>query len=119
MYDLRHAKLLFEMANKDVRALKGMLVDRIMFDDEIFGFHAQQTIEKSLKSWIALLGKQYPLTHNLELYCRRLRNLDILLMLFGIWWNMILLESFFAMTNFLLMIYLLIENSLLKELRIY
>ncbi|MCY4375822.1 MAG: HEPN domain-containing protein [Spirochaetaceae bacterium] len=33
---------------------------------EIFGFHVQQAAEKSLKAWLALLGKVYPLTHNLE-----------------------------------------------------
>ena len=34
--------------------------------DEIFGFHAQQAAEKLFKSWIALLGEVYPLTHNIE-----------------------------------------------------
>ena len=27
--------------------------DVIVFADEIFGFHAQQAIEKSLKAWLA------------------------------------------------------------------
>ena len=34
--------------------------------DEVFGFHVQQAAEKSLKAWLALLGRVYPLTHNLE-----------------------------------------------------
>ncbi|HHY47316.1 MAG TPA: HEPN domain-containing protein [Firmicutes bacterium] len=33
--------------------------------DEIFGFHAQQAIEKALKAWLALLGVEYPKTHDI------------------------------------------------------
>ena len=33
--------------------------------DEIFGFHAQQAVEKSFKAWLAFLGEVYPLTHDL------------------------------------------------------
>ncbi len=35
------------------------------FADEIFGFHAQQAVEKTLKAWIASLGCDFPLTHNI------------------------------------------------------
>ena len=35
------------------------------FADEIFGFHAQQAAEKTLKAWLAMLGEDYPLTHDL------------------------------------------------------
>jgi len=38
-----------------------------LFEGEIFGFHAQQAIEKCLKAWLALLGKEYPLTHDISL----------------------------------------------------
>ena len=41
--------------------------DPEVFADEIFGLHTQQTAEKLLKAWLALLGEVYPLTHNLEL----------------------------------------------------
>ncbi|MEW6110682.1 MAG: HEPN domain-containing protein [Thermodesulfobacteriota bacterium] len=53
------------MAYKDFKALTGMM-DSQVFDDEIFGFHAQQAIEKTLKAWLALLGKEYPLTHDIS-----------------------------------------------------
>ena len=53
------------IANKDLKALKG-LPDAEAFDDEIFGFHAQQAIEKSLKAWAAVLGREYPLTHDIS-----------------------------------------------------
>lgn len=39
--------------------------DRHVFADEVFGFHAQQAIEKSLKAWIIVSGNDYPLTHNI------------------------------------------------------
>ncbi len=41
---------------------------------KIFGFHAQQTIEKSLKAWLALLGKVYPLTHDISALLDSLRD---------------------------------------------
>lgn len=41
------------------------MLDVDTFADEIFGFHAQQAIEKALKAWIATTGHDYPLTHNL------------------------------------------------------
>ncbi len=31
------------------------------------GFHLQQTVEKSLKAWLALKGLDYPKTHDLSL----------------------------------------------------
>ncbi|MCX5674000.1 MAG: HEPN domain-containing protein [Planctomycetota bacterium] len=52
------------MANKDLKALRGMR-DGLQFDDEIFGFHAQQAIEKALKAWISHVRLKYPFTHNL------------------------------------------------------
>jgi HEPN domain-containing protein len=35
------------------------------FTDEIFGFHAQQAVEKALKAWLALKGVTYSHTHDL------------------------------------------------------
>lgn len=43
---------------------EGVLLDNV--DDLIFGFHAQQAIEKPLKALLAQLGRQYPRTHDLE-----------------------------------------------------
>lgn len=61
MNELDHARAMLLLAEKDRRALGGML-DNEIFAKEIFGFHAQQTAEKALKAWIAALGKEYPLT---------------------------------------------------------
>ena len=54
-----------DAAERDVAALRAMCrSDEI--SDEIFGFHVQQAAEKLFKSWIALLGEVYPLTHSIE-----------------------------------------------------
>jgi HEPN domain-containing protein len=64
MSDVEEARELLVMARKDLKAIRAM-GDSPEFDDEIFGFHAQQAIEKSLKAWIVLLDLDYALTHNL------------------------------------------------------
>jgi hypothetical protein len=46
MSDIDHARVLLEMASYDLRALQHML-DPDAFAEGIFGFHAQQAIEKS------------------------------------------------------------------------
>jgi len=68
------ARQMLDMAEKDLRALQGMR-DREIFVDEVFGFHAQQAIEKSLKAWIAALGEAYPLTHDIGDLLIRLEDL--------------------------------------------
>jgi HEPN domain-containing protein len=64
MNEIDHARAMLRLAEKDQRALQGML-DKGVFAEEIFGFHAQQAVEKGLKAWIAALGKEYPLTHSI------------------------------------------------------
>ena len=64
MSDTRQARELVEAAERDVSALRGM-GNAAVFSDEIFGFHAQQAVEKLLKAWLALLGKIYPRIHDL------------------------------------------------------
>jgi HEPN domain-containing protein len=49
MSDLDHARLMLNMAGKDLKALQNML-DMNAFANEIFGFHAQQAVEKALKA---------------------------------------------------------------------
>ena len=66
MRDIKQARALLRMAHKDFSALRGMARDAIAFADEIFGFHAQQAIEKALKAWICLHGTEYPLTHQIS-----------------------------------------------------
>jgi HEPN domain-containing protein len=65
MKDFDHARLVFKMAQKDFKALSGM-IDTNVFADEIFGFHAQQVVEKLLKTWLSLLEIEYPRIHDLE-----------------------------------------------------
>ena len=64
------------MAGKDLAALCDML-DSAQFADEIFGFHAQQSIEKSLKAWIILAGGAFGFIHDLELLLLHLRRLGV------------------------------------------
>jgi HEPN domain-containing protein len=66
MGDLDHARMLILMAEKDLKALIGMIAGE-PFDDEVFGLHIQQSVEKALKSWLALLGVEYPKTHDITL----------------------------------------------------
>ena len=53
------------MAEKDLKAIKGMK-DAETFSEEIFGFHAQQAVEKALKAWLSMAGVKYPKIHDLE-----------------------------------------------------
>ncbi|HLD45448.1 MAG TPA: HEPN domain-containing protein [bacterium] len=66
MKDLEYAQTMLTQANKDFKALLNML-DETLFEPEIFGFHAQQTIEKALKAWLSFLGVVCPKTHDLEM----------------------------------------------------
>jgi HEPN domain-containing protein len=52
------------MARKDLRAIAAML-DPDVFAEEIFGFHAQQAVEKAIKAVLSLIGRIYPRTHDL------------------------------------------------------
>ncbi len=66
MSDQEHAKELLKVARRDLTALRAM-ADVDAFPDSIFGFHAQQSVEKALKAWLAFLGKTYPRRHDLKL----------------------------------------------------
>jgi HEPN domain-containing protein len=63
--DKDHALQMLAMAKKDHQALAHML-DARNFSEEIFGFHAQQAIEKGLKAWIAGRGLTYPKSHDVS-----------------------------------------------------
>jgi hypothetical protein len=65
MSGVEHAREMLTIAQRDFNALQGML-DAETFADEIFGFHAQQAVEKALKAWLSLVGVEYPRTHDLE-----------------------------------------------------
>ena len=74
MSDADHAEAILQKAETDLRALEGMQAsaDPSQFADEVFGFHAQQAVEKSLKAWLAKLGAVYPKSHDLELLFQEL-----------------------------------------------
>lgn len=72
MSDLKHARELLTLAERDLAALR-VLADTPVAD-ETFGFHGQQAAEKLFKAWLALLGKTYPITHKLNILLKELRN---------------------------------------------
>ncbi len=75
MSDPKQARVLLEAAERDYSALCGM-GDATIFADEIFGFHVQQALEKSLKALLALHGKTYPPTHDLSRLINMLKEHD-------------------------------------------
>ena len=62
MSDPKCAGVMLRAAERDVLTLQDMS-GRV--PDESFGFDVQQATEKALKALLALLGRKYPLTHNL------------------------------------------------------
>ena len=62
MSDPKCAGVMLQAAERDVLTLRYM---NSGVPDESFGFHVQQAAEKALKALLALLGRRYPLTHNL------------------------------------------------------
>ena len=65
MSDRKCAQALIEAARRGIEVLQ-LMVEHEGGSDEVFGFHVQQATEKLLKARMALDGKQYPLTHDLE-----------------------------------------------------
>jgi len=62
------------MASKDIKAMNSLLSPESA-DDEIFGFHAQQAVEKSLKAWIVAAGGSYGFVHDIHVLLLNLREL--------------------------------------------
>ena len=71
MSDPKCAGMLLQRARADLIAMEEA-TPRVR--DESFGFHAQQATEKALKAWLALLGRKYPLTHDLEVLFTQLNS---------------------------------------------
>lgn len=65
MRDLETSRIMLHAAGRDLQAL-GNMMNREAFPVEVFGFHAHQAVEKSLKAWLSLKGIQYRRTHNLR-----------------------------------------------------
>jgi len=70
---LNQAQAFQLMAHKDLRTIQQMAGES--FDIEIFGFHAQQAVEKSMKAWIRELGGIPPITHNIAILIARIEEL--------------------------------------------
>jgi HEPN domain-containing protein len=68
------ARSLLSSAEKDLNAIRNM-TDADSFADEIFGFHAKQAVEKTLKAWIAPFGGEYPFIHDLDALLNALEKL--------------------------------------------
>ena len=65
MNDREHAAMTLTLAKHDLAALRAMK-GSAEFTTGIFGFHAQQSVEKALKAWLTLAGGGYPKIHDLE-----------------------------------------------------
>jgi len=72
MSAIDQARQLLRMAAKDIKALDLMILPESI-DDEIFGFHAQQAVEKALKAWITAIGGSYGFVHDLRILFLTLR----------------------------------------------
>ncbi len=90
MRDPKEAQQLFRAAGRDLRGLIGMLQLEEMFDDEFFGQHIQQAVEKLAKAWIATLGQEFPYTHDLDRLLQQLEDLgcDV-----SDYWNLVAFQS--------------------------
>lgn len=90
MPDIDSARGFMAAARRDAQALANMQ-DEAAFPLEIFGFHAQQALEKALKAWLCLLDATPPPSHNL-------RHLLVLLEAHGaavdVWWEVVGLTAF-------------------------
>ena len=61
MRDIKLARALLDSAKRDIFSLRST-VDIPDYPEEVFGFHVQQTAEKSFKAWLALFNELFPYT---------------------------------------------------------
>lgn len=64
---------MLRLARRDFDSLEVMKRSQ-QVDDAIFGFHAQQAVEKALKAWLSAAGQGYPRVHDLRLLIRLLES---------------------------------------------
>ena len=76
MSNLEHAHMLLRLAQEDLSVLKGM-ADANVFPTRVFGFHAQQAVEKAIKAWLSARNLAYPKIHDLESLASLLRDNQI------------------------------------------
>jgi HEPN domain-containing protein len=65
MQNLEHAENMLTMSKKDCNALRGMTDNIDYFSDEIFGFHAQQAVEKAAKALLDIFSIEYKKIHDI------------------------------------------------------
>ena len=75
--ELDNARELMRLCRGQIRALLGMVLDDDVFDESIFGFHAQRAAELAFKAWITLIGELYERTHSIRDLVHILRNRGI------------------------------------------
>ncbi|MEO8233610.1 MAG: HEPN domain-containing protein [Ignavibacteriota bacterium] len=66
MKDKKLSLQMMQIAERDINSLFGMLDNPEVFDDAVFGFHAQQAVEKILKAILTFNGIEYKRTHDLQ-----------------------------------------------------
>jgi HEPN domain-containing protein len=76
MATLDHAHSLLRLARRDFDALVGMQASAL-FADAIYGFHAQQAVEKALKAWLTSRRRSYPFTDDLAGLLMRLEGAGV------------------------------------------
>jgi HEPN domain-containing protein len=65
MQNLEHAENMITMSKKDCNALRGMVDNVDYFSDEIFGFHAQQAVEKAAKALLDIYSIEFKKIHDI------------------------------------------------------
>jgi len=73
MPDLEHARLMLRLAQDDLTAMEVLKTSQ-RISLSIFGFHAQQAVEKALKAWLSLLDVAYPRIHLLHEFLNLLED---------------------------------------------
>jgi HEPN domain-containing protein len=69
----KHAAMMLALAQDDFRALKAFK-DLPQVTTAIFGFHAEQAMEKALKAWLTEAGALYPKVHDIRLLLKLLTD---------------------------------------------
>lgn len=77
------------MAEKDFAALEAMTGPP--FAIEVFGFHAQQAVEKCLRAWIECLAGESPMTHSIVTLLSTLEDMGANV---RSWWDLTELTGF-------------------------
>jgi len=74
--DIEKARSLLRLAGVDHDAMRAT-IDLPLVADSIFGFHAQQAVEKALKAWLHVRDIPYPATHDLVRLLQLLRDAGV------------------------------------------